>query len=118
MRIAHHPTADNGTDRGCHIHIDANNIVATDRHNIILHTLSFPSGLFPDNPDTAVLHLCAVLRRIMRNHELQSLHSPQSSLESLARLEEVVHVGVAERLHCEGGIIGSLVVEWGFGEVG
>ena len=53
----------------------------------------------------------------MRNHKLQTLHGSQSPFEGLARLDEMVHVGIAESLHSQCSIVGGLIIERRLGKV-
>ncbi len=65
-----------------------------------------------------MVRLGVVLGRVMSDHELQPLHRPQPALESFSSLDNVVHVGVVERLRGQDGIVGGRVEEGGFGEIG
>ena len=58
-----------------------------------------------------------VLRRVMGDHEFQPLHRPQSALESFSSLDNVIHVGVVQRLGSQGGVVRSRVEKRGLGEV-
>ena len=59
-----------------------------------------------------------IFRGIMSDHEFQPLHRPQPALESFSSLNNVVHVGVVERLRSQGGVVGGSIEKGGFGEVG
>ena len=101
-----------------HVDILPHDIVRADCRHLVLRALSLAPYLFPYHPDPAMIRLGIVLGRVMSDHEFQPLHRPQPALESFSSLDDVVHVGVVERLRSQGGIVGSRVEEGGFGEVG
>lgn len=54
----------------------------------------------------------------MNDHEFQPLHRPQPALESFSGLDNVVHVGVVERLRRQSGVVGGSVEKGRLGKVG
>ena len=59
-----------------HEDILSNHKVGSDRRELILASDPLSSILLPYNPDSAVLNLCTIFRRILGDHELQTLHCP------------------------------------------
>jgi len=116
--LTYRPTADDVPNGRCHVDVDPNDIVAFDGRNLVLHTLSFAPVLFGNDPHTTILDLRVIFRGVLRHHEFQPLHGPQSPFKCFAGLEEMVHVGIAECLYGEDSIVGGLVVVWGLGKVG
>ena len=112
------PATKNIRHRRRHVDIFSHDIVRADARHLVLRALSFAPYLLPYHPDPAIVRLGIVLGRVMSDHEFQPLHRPQPALESFSSLDDVVHVGVVERLRCQGGIVGSRVEKGGFGEVG
>lgn len=112
------PATKNIRHRRRHVDIFPHDVIRADSRHLVLRALSFAPYLLPYHPDPAIVRLGVILGRVMGDHEFQPLHRPQPALESLSSLDDVVHVGVVERLRSQGGIVGSRVEKGGFGEVG
>ena len=112
------PATKNIRHRRRHVDIFPHDVIRADSRHLVLGALSFAPYLLPYHPDPAIVRLGIIFGRVMGDHEFQPLHRPQPALESLSSLDDVVHVGVVERLGGQGGIVGSRVEKGGFGEVG
>lgn len=70
------------------------------------------------DPDSAVVRFSAILRGIMSDHELQTLHSLQAGFESFAGLDKIELSGIVGCLGGDGGIVRCSVEKGRMIEIG
>ena len=109
--LTDHSTANNIDYRRRHVDVFIHHVVATNRRNIIRHTLPLPPNLLSNHPNATIRILSIVFRRIMSNHELQPLHCLQPRFEVRAGLDDVEHIRIIKSLGSQGGIIGHGIEE-------
>lgn len=105
------PAAQHITNRRRHVYVLADDKVRAQRRDLVVGTLSLPPILLADHPHPAILMLKPIVRGVVRDHEFQPAHALQMALERSSGLDDVVKVGVVQRLVGEGGIVGGWIEE-------
>lgn len=100
-----------------HVNTIPDNVVRRQNHNIVVHPGPLLPQLLPNHPDIRRLvrerglRLRSSLQRIVRDHELQSLHGLQPALERFTRLDEMAKGFIVAGLDGQGGVVRGRVKE-------
>jgi hypothetical protein len=84
--------------------------------NLVVLIRSLPPRLLANDPNASA-HAWARNGRLFADHELQPLHSLETTLESIARGNIVEHCGVVHSLAHDDGVVGGSLKEGRFGKV-